>query len=763
MNNLVKQTKIDTFYGYLKSKYPSGQITEERLDFLSTIMQEYGYLPFPYIKALKELTDAEVLFCLEQKWKNEGVFVEGNFDYSDTSVLVRNNVKDSSWIKRECHDIKLINLGGLGNRDSATQTANFMDWLRQIVILPTGNRDNNIFNTTIYLTPFHPRAFGCAYIPQSSGVSPALEDQVLLKEINMNAEEQVKMFINFAQLAGHPVIYDILPQTGRFSKTVLAKPECVRWFNIKTLIKKVCDALDRIYDNSENKVLSQDLINKYPKEKFITVVDIYKKYLSGDRKFVLNDEQKEILQEIHSDKNMQQFKKQISNEMQVKNVQQILQNDAKNVVQKFVQKAFSEVSEKDIINRAEIEVELIKEGLWSLPGGAWDSSGVPVFSHMAKNELYPVMKHYNFEDEDVSKHANLDCQSPFYFVYLENGEYNLEIIDFYIDFVKRLVLDFNFDGIRVDHINHVVDELSEKDGVPISYRIPSMVLKKLNDEMKSTKPHFIAIAEYMLQANYVKEYHQDMNFDVLYGNDITAQCYKSPSVIDVDNTFVGKYNRTLKNQPPISVLKMYNNQDGEYKFINMYPAQLGEQGALFKWFQYKFLPGGYYAQRPMMYVDGDESFSQGGIEETICNEVFMKRNDNMGFFAKFDAIDRFAKNNRIICFGEAHVLRADEDGFVMWQIQNGDPEFVIMVIANSNYPKNVYPDIDGKEGFSIKVGEDVYNKNVQLNENCKFVSEFEFNGTDFEEISLESESPELYFDKLSPAEFKIYKIVRENN
>lgn len=45
----------------------------------------------------------------------------------------------------------------------------------------------------------------------------------------MDAKEQVKTFITLSQLAGHPVIYDILPQTGRFSKAVLANPEIARW------------------------------------------------------------------------------------------------------------------------------------------------------------------------------------------------------------------------------------------------------------------------------------------------------------------------------------------------------------------------------------------------------------------------------------------------------------------------------------------------------------------------------------------------------
>ena len=49
------------------------------------------------------------------------------------------------------------------------------------IILPTGNLKRNIFNTTVYLIPFQPRDFGCAYLPTSSDVSPNLNDENIEK------------------------------------------------------------------------------------------------------------------------------------------------------------------------------------------------------------------------------------------------------------------------------------------------------------------------------------------------------------------------------------------------------------------------------------------------------------------------------------------------------------------------------------------------------------------------------------------------------
>ena len=178
-NQEPKSIKINQIYSALKKTYPADKISDERKKEISDLIKKYGYLPYPYIKALEELTPEEILFGLEIKWKDNGIFKDSKFIFSNEniSVLARNNVKNSSWIQKEGHDIKLINLAGLGDGNKTSETGKFMDWLRQLLILPTGNLDNNIFNTTIYLIPFHPREFGCAYLPKSSEVSEKLFDE----------------------------------------------------------------------------------------------------------------------------------------------------------------------------------------------------------------------------------------------------------------------------------------------------------------------------------------------------------------------------------------------------------------------------------------------------------------------------------------------------------------------------------------------------------------------------------------------------------
>ncbi len=739
---------LNNFYSKLKEIYSYDSISDERKAYLKTTVNKFGYLPYPQIKALEELSDAEVLFALESKWEANGVFKDGHFDFTKTSVLARNNVKDSSWLQKEGHNIKLINLAGLGNGNKSDECGRFMDWMRELLILPTGNLENNIFSTTMYLIPFHPREFGCAYLPTASCVSPNLEDKNIKEKTGLDADEQVKMFIKMTQLAGHPVIYDILPQTGRFSKIILTNPDSARWFDINALIEELSKNVD---------TESAKLNDKYSKDDLAIVVGIYKKSIKGESYGDLSEHYQEIFDEL--DKLLEDTKIFLSNSMLEKSIQEKLHRKARAIINKVAgNHSGKKLSENEISNQNEITQTLINEGMWPAPGGAWCSAGVPIFDRMSEGASYPMFKHYKFDGEDVTKFANLDCQTPYYFVSLENGKYNTDVIKFFIDYMKDLQEEFNFDGFRVDHIDHIVDEVSEQDGVPISYRAPRKVLGMLNEAMKEKVPYFASLAEYMLWDNYFKEYHEDMHFDVLWGNDIVSQSYKTPDAIAEDNLNLANYNTSSKAQTPLSILKTYNNQDGEFEAIDRYPGQLGEEGALFKWFKYKFLPGGRYAQRPVMYIDGDESFTQTGMERIIGNEVSLKREKDYDFFAKFDAIDRFVKNNSVITDGEAHIIRQDDDGFVVWQIQKEGLKNSILVVANYQSPTEKFCNEDGS--VEIREGREVFDKTIELSCDYSIVSEFRFDGVDYIEEKFVAATNALSFGKLMPAEFKFFTVIR---
>lgn len=739
-----KDTQISEIYTKLKKIYNFDEIPNERKIYLRKIVEKYQYLPYSHIKALEELLPEEVLFALETKFAINNVFDGEKFNFKEASVLARNDSQNADWIKKEGHDIKLINLAALGNGNKNKEPGKFIDWLRQLLILPAGNLEKGIFATTIYLVPFHEREFGCAYLPKSTDVSPNLEDEQLKNLLGIDAKGQIQLFITLAQLAGHPVIYDVLPQTGRFAKMVLANPHIARWFDIKEFNVKIKNCIE---------LVAKELEKKFDKEDIDIIKDIYKQGGAGE----LSEDYQKIYNEF--EKSLCELKKTYSNEMLKKDNQVKLQKRVKEIVTKIQdEKPNKQFKEEEITKQNDIIQKLMDEGLWSAPGGAWCSAGVPVFNKMSECDTYPMFKHYDFKGEDVTEFANLDCQTPFYFVFLENGRYNKSVIDFFINFMAKLQNDYNFDGFRIDHTDHVIDKLSEKKGVPISYRVPKEVLARLNSTMKEKIPYFASLAEYMSNRTFLKEYHEDMKFDIFWGNDLPAQLEKTPEKIIEDNQNLATYNTKNFKIENLSILKTYNNQDGEFSVIDKYPGQLGEEGALFKWFKYKFLPGGKYAQRPVLYVDGDESFTKTGIAKTIGKEVSMVRENNEEFFAKFDALNRFAKSQELVTEGEAQIIEQDDDGFVSWMISKEPLKSALLIAANYHAPteKNIVENEEEENTEEIKEDSEILNKSVSLPGDYKIKAEFIFNGTDFIERDLTTDETSLKFENLQPSEFKIF-------
>ncbi len=761
--NLFKSKKSDakklhSIWNNLKTFYKVNELSEKEKENIEEKINKYGYLPMSHIEALNNLTDAQTLYAVELKLKKSRVLKDDNkFNYNnnETSPLVRYNIDNSNWLKHEQHNIKLVNLAGLGDGNKTAHTGRFIDWLRQLAILPSGNIKAGIFPTTIYLIPFHPREFGCAYLPLSSQVSKNLEDKDIKAELKLNAKEQVQLFIKLSQLADHPVIFDILPQTGRFSKIVLSNPDMVRWFDVNQLVK---DISSNINDEFIDK-LSVD----FDRDDVITACEIYKKTLKSG-----SDDISQTYREIYKriDEQLLETKKKLSNDMLKKENQKILAKKARDVIACANNTVSCKIkTEDDIQEQGKIIHSLIENGLWPSPGGAWCSCGHPVFDKMSECGTYPVFRHFDIDCNDVSCFANLDCQSPYYFVHLEDGTYNEKVIDQFIKLMERIQADYNFDGYRVDHIDHIVDRVSEKNEKPISYRAPRKVLGLLNKTLKSKIPYFATLAEYMLWDDFYKEYHEDMGFDVLWGNDIVNQFAKTPKTIVNDNHKLEDYNLSIGNSKnQLSILKTYNNQDGEFRAINQYPGQLSERGALFKLFKYKFLPGGKNANRPLLFVDGDESFTKKGIESVIGAEVSMPRENNNEFFFEFDAIIRFARDNELTHSGESQIIVEDEDGFAAWFINKESSKNALLIASNYNPPTQIVNETDenGESRFIEKTGECVYNKPVALPSDYKITGQIEYKKDKHDFVTNKFEEPlyDITFNLLQPSEYKIYTLER---
>ncbi len=750
-----KSEIFNNLYSKIRDLYSKEEISLNRKKELSELIEKYGYLPYSQARAINELKPNEVIYCLEKKlelnktFKDNKLYIVNN----EISVLQRLGYTNADWIKQEQHDIKLINLAALGDGTEDMSPAKFIDWLRQIVILPSGNKEKNILSTTVYLVPFQPRDFGNAYLSAGSEeVSKKLTDKAL-SDINISVKEQIQLFITLAQLAGHPVIYDVFPQNGRFSKTVMVHPEIARWIDVKFLTEEISKSL-----NYAAIKLSQEF-----DEDDVTIVrNIYKTTLkSGSAD--LTPEFMPIYNRFTEE--LEAKRKELSDFMTKKDEQKKLQKRVRNIVAKIENTKPNKIKkDTDITKRGEIINALIEEGLWTLPDGAWCSSGIPVFDKMSEGGAYPIFTHYNANGHDVSKFAESDCETPYYFVYLENGKYNLNVINFYLEYIQKLQEDYNFDGYRMSHTDFIVDEMSEKNLRPISYRAPRFVLKKANEIMKKQVPYFAALAEYRLWGSFYKAYHEDMKFDVLWGNDTKTDYEKIPAEVINNNRELQDYNSEIIKNSLLSVLKTYNNQDGDFRTVNRYLGLMDKDEALFKWFKFKFLPGGKLAMRPCMYVDGDESFSKDGIEATIQEEVSLIRNDDEDFYSKFDAIRRFAINNELTADGEAQIINQNKSGFVSWMISKETVKESLIIAANylPADEKILKQNSEGIMEYTIKTNKAVENKKIEIPADyvldCEYI--YEPDKKDFIPHYFASGIKTIEIDKLEPSEFKIFKIKR---
>ena len=759
-----KPKELNELLAKIAQIYGIEDLNPDRKRYLSRTIRTFGYLPYPQYKVLQELNPAETIYCLVEKLMYAKTFDKNKFiDFENPSVLARKKIKNSDWFKHEGHNIKLLSLSGLGDGNSSEKPGKFIDWIKCLITLPSGNEELGVLPDTLYLIPFTKREFDCAYLPKSSEISENLRDDNLMKFLGLDETRQVEMFIELAQLCNHPVIYDILPQTARFSKIVLSKPYVARWMDVNELTDKIIAHLDRVCSMLAKKETFRENDINSTKEKYIeNLKGNYKKYSSTEEHIVeaIEEEIKEY--KILTSYNMSFAEKQ---DELTKRVSEIIERVAGHHVK----------NESDIKNQDEIIKALIDEGLWTFPGGAWCSAGVPIFDKMNKGRQYPLFKHYNYRGEDVTHFANLDCQTPYFFYFFEINKFNGDVIDFYVDYLEKLQAKFNFDGFRVDHIDHIVDEVSQdKKSHPISYRIPAKVLGKINSTMKKKIPYFATLAEYMLWDGYFKEYHKDMKFDLLWGDDIVAQSTKTPEQIINDNLRLSTYNQKNGKTNPLSILKGYNNQDGEFRDINQYPGQLGFQGALFKWFKMKFLPGEKFASRPTLYIDGDESFTKGGIERIISKEVSMVRNFDWNFYEKFNAINYFAQNDALLNKGKAILHKQDNNGFVCWEIipdgekpKKGEQQYSYLVVANYFAPTEI-KEIQDENGHIEKKnvrGTVTRNNIVNLKSDKMLVSQFDFKLDEnekcvFTECPLENPIKKgITFKELRPGEFKVYKMV----
>ena len=67
-----KAEKMNEIYARLKEYTHYDELREDRKEQLRNIVRKYGYLNYPHLKVLEELSAAETLCALEIKWEDNG-------------------------------------------------------------------------------------------------------------------------------------------------------------------------------------------------------------------------------------------------------------------------------------------------------------------------------------------------------------------------------------------------------------------------------------------------------------------------------------------------------------------------------------------------------------------------------------------------------------------------------------------------------------------------------------------------------------------
>ncbi|MBQ9688512.1 hypothetical protein IJV79_02620 [bacterium] len=547
--------------------------------------------------------------------------------------------------------------------------------------------------TAIYLMPFHQRDFECSYFIKGLDVDKNLGDD----NLGISSKKQIQMFVDVAQRLGHPVMYDFLTGFSRYCDEILKFPYLARWIDTKHAEKQFETYVDECCKELEKEFDSDD-------------VQIVKGIYFQDSKGCLSEEYEKIFKTF--EKAVFEKKKVYSKENYKYSNQAKLQ---KRVAGKTVQ-------------------QLIEEGLWTVPRSAEKASLLPVFDYMNKEENYPVFKHFDKSGTDISESVKNDFIAPAYFVDTEKSKVNKDVVKYFLNLAQSYIDDYGFDGLKVNFTEDIFDDEKIE-------KIPTEFLKLFNEKMTKNGVVSVAQAKGLVRLNEYK----DLGFDLVWDESVDLN----------PEQYLFKYAKLSSDD--ITVAKIYNDRFGESGYVHNYPSLLGEKGAIFKWFCLKLLPCGKNAKLPVVYLDGDESFTQEGFIKTIFEYVKLERGKNEEFYKKFNAINQLVRESKLVEGGEANIIEQDDDGFVTWMISKDPHKEMLLVVANYKLPdERVILKDDNEKIETVKENDAVVNKLITLPGECRIEKELVFNGEKFEPKDYGAKSGLLEIEVLEPCEFRIF-------
>lgn len=813
----MKNTKQ---YQHLKAHYCQNFPQNINKHRIKKIVEKYNYIPLPFSVAKEELSDVDIFVALDTMLQKECKHPLEDLGYTT-----------NSWLHQEQHKIETLCLSGFKDSESGF----FRNYLIKIITTPKGNAKLKLPATTFYLLPPYRRdmAFSSVYCPISTEIE--VEDSDLKNSLNWDGETQLRFFIELSQKIGHPVIMDLLPQAGRFSKTVFAHPECFLWSDLQPLAEQLTQKVHEITHRMQLQGFATMMIHDICGLPLFEASEVEKQVLNAlrmeynsrriqllrDQKFVEGGDKgvspaklKEYLLKDIENVDMQTltdkyaFSEEITHENFCQLYGQLIEIDylldkerAHFSTQQFLDAAQSDILQKvqtliyENVGLVHNENELsdaqhkklidkcIAANLWPISGGCWNSCGYPIFRRMSTDN-YPVCDHYNYKGNFVSAFAgDMDIISPWHFAapckHDAQNNLNYHIIKKYIAYCHGIYERFRPNGFRLDHVDHSADypvSVNEK-GNFISYRAPLLVFAELAKKIQQQQPTFAFLAEYMGWGddNHPHLYHEyaENSIGTAISLDIVGEYrHNAQAVIKETNQQLEKFNKKYDKQC-FTLTHILDNHDRSHPDIVRALSDFTADRALLKWVKCIFLPGGRWAQRSTVYLDGNDTLTPNKeFAQIFLNTVPLNRAENTEFFTAFSALYRYSLNDRTLRYGKAQLILSElaeensNNAISAWMVlEEQDSQQGYLVVCNefiddntAATPEKVDIEIPPIDAYHIEV-QLVIPQNDTLSKNCQNIPQVTTTQK-CENLTLNADS--WVFTDVKHNEFRIFRLKKDD-
>lgn len=522
---------------------------------------------------------------------------------------------DSSWMLDS--DFCFINIRATGQGEA------FGNCLTAAKLLP-GIRAN-----ALHLGPFTGYDLGVIYAVTSV---QSVSHKIIhpgLDALGFDGERQLQALVAAAHLLGKTVGFDLEPHTAQFAITVLEHPELFRWIKLNADRSGLIDGLS-------NEAMQSD-----------------------SQQARLIDEVRALHAQALARAGLTTFEQESGD-------------------------TIARLQQKESLY-FQLIGELIHHGLWTLPSQAWNAQGLPAFAHYHHQNGHPCFDYRAADGSDAQANA-YHILSPFKF-YRDlptnrAPEQRPSAVSAAITFFAQIFAHwrdrFDFDFVRYDSVDHIVDSIVQENGdFPAADRpTPAVLAAAIAASKSADKPWIGNLAERM---GCEIDAYAAMGFDLMLGNDmmqrvdagLIGQCFRLHDAL---------CQRVAHGLPPFAITFAIDTHDTGNAGLWGRPLieLMGFERMRLRHFVARFLGCGA-GRRPKYEVMGLADLSYGLYAANVsdCN---LHWQDNRAFNHHYHLLENhYQQLQPTLQHGQLLARHCDER--VAWWLLAGEGRVLLAVIA----------------------------------------------------------------------------------